>query len=398
MKRRPRIALWFRYGPAEHAELYSALPRLVEELAAHAEVHYFGLKGRWPVPDSILQHAVVHHLPFRVDRTSVPDKFFKTAIWLVCLPVVGLWCRWLGVRAVYMDETVPLTALVAQLFYGRKVAMTVADFFVDIYVTGSAPARLLARILRGIDLASWRRLPVIITRARHTRRYLVKRGFDATRIRPIYDPVDTRLFHPGDRAAARAVFGYRDDEVVLVHHGIMHPNKGNDRVIRALAMVRTRAPQIRYLLVGDGPEYARLRALVDELGLQDIVRMTGWLGKPEEVNVALNAGDIGLVMRIGHESDDFHVTGALVHNMAAGLPILAARLGGVSEVVSDGVQGRLFPPDDMALFADRLVEMAADQEGRRRMGEASLEQARRSFDLETVVRQTVDALMPLLKK
>lgn len=397
MKSRPRIAFWFRYGAAEHAELYHALPRLLEELSATTEVHFFGFKGRWPVPESITRHAIVHQLPFKVDRTNGRDKVVKTMLWLACLPWVGLWSRWLGIRGVYMDETVPLTALVARICFGRRVGITVADFFVDIYLKGSVPARMLARLLRWIDLSTWRRLPLIITRARHTRRYLVKRGFDPSRIRPIYDPVDANLYHPGDRVAARAVFGYQDDEVVLVHHGIMHPNKGNDRIIRALAKLRPRAPQIRYLLIGDGPEFVRLRAMVEELGLQDVVRMTGWLSRPEDVNVALNAGDIGLVMRVGHESDDFHVTGALVHNMAAGLPILAARLGGVSEVVEDGVQGRLFPPDDMDIFSERLIEMATDAEKRSRMGRAALEQSQKSFDLEAVVRQTADALAALWK-
>lgn len=397
MNCRPRIAFWFRYGPAEHAELYHALPQLVQVLSAHAEVHYFGFRGRMPVPDSITRHAVVHHLPFTVDRSNERDKIFKTLLWLMCIPWVGLWSRWLGIRAVYMDETIPLTAVLARVFFGRRVALTVADFFTDIYLAGSVPARLLARLIRWIDMATWRHLPMIVTRAKTTRSYLEKQGFDPARVWPIYDPVDNRLYHPGHRAASRSRFGYRDDEVVLVHHGILHPNKGNDRIVRALAAAKARLPQVRFLLVGEGPECGRLRALVEELGVSDMVHMTGWLPKPEDVNVALNAGDIGLVMRVGHESDDFHMTGALVHNMAAGLPILAARLGGVSEVVEDGVQGRLFPPDDMSAFTDCLAEMVANPDERVRMGRAALEQSRRNFDLESVVQQTVTALKTLLE-
>ncbi|MCZ7591967.1 MAG: glycosyltransferase [Kiritimatiellae bacterium] len=96
-------------------------------------------------------------------------------------------------------------------------------------------------------------------------------------------------------------------------------------------------------LLGTVRSSERLQELTKELHLNDIVQMTGWLPKPEDVNIALNAGDIGLVMRVGHASDDFHMTGALVHSMAVGLPILGAQLGGVSEVVHDGIQGYLFP-------------------------------------------------------
>ncbi|HMP75537.1 MAG TPA: glycosyltransferase [Kiritimatiellia bacterium] len=397
MSAKPRIAFWFRYGAAEHTELYHALPRLLEALSAHAEVHYFGFEGRRPAPESITRHAVLHRLPFRVDRTKHRDKLLKYVLWLLCLPWIGLRCRALGIRAVYIDETVPLAAPLARVFFGRNVAITIADFFTDIYLPGGGMNRLFARAIQALDWAAWRKLPLIVTRAKNTRDFLASRGVDPARVHPIYDPVDAALYHPADRAAARAYFGYGDDEVVLVHHGILHPNKGNDRILRALAAARHDLPNVRYLLVGNGPEFERLQALARELRIDDIVRMTGWLPKPEDVNIALNAGDIGLVMRVGHASDDFHMTGALVHNMAAGLPILAAKLAGVSEVVEDGVQGQLFPPDDMALFTRHLARLAGDADLRRRMGAAALEQARRNFDVDHVVAQTVYALLTLVK-
>jgi glycosyltransferase involved in cell wall biosynthesis len=397
MTDRPRIAFWFRYGPAEHSELFHALPHLLETLARDAEVHYFGLRGRRPVPEAITRSVHVHELPFTVERRNHRDKFLKTALWLLCLPWVGLRCRQLGIDAVYIDETVPLTAGLARLFFGRRVAITVADFFADIYLTTSWWKRTAARLLRAADFAAWRKLPLITTRARNTRDFLAAHGIDPKRVLPIYDPCDTKLYHPMDRAGARARFGYTPEHVVLVHHGILHPNKGNDRILRSLARVRASLPQIRYLLVGQGSEFDRLQALTAELGLQDIVQMTGWLPKPTDVNAALNAGDIGLVMRVGQQSDDFHVTGALVHSMAVGLPILAARLAGVAEVVQDDVHGFLFPPDQMELFEQRLVQLARDPALRQRLGAAALAQARTSFDMETVVQRTVQALLELAR-
>ncbi len=396
--RKRRIAFWFRYGPADHAELYHALPRVFEELAKHAEVHYFALRSPHPVPTAIAACTRVHLLPFTVDRRNHRDKFRKTALWLLALPWIALRCRVMGIDAVYIDETVPLTAPLARLFFGPRVAVTIADFFVDIYLTQSPIRRALARWIRARDLAAWRKLPLIITRARNTRDFLAKQGVNPACVEPIYDPCDERLYHPMDRATARARFGYGTDEVVLVHHGILHPNKANDRIFHAIARLKPRLPQLRYLLVGHGAEYDNLQRLRRELGIEDVVQMTGWLPKPEDVNVALNAGDIGLVMRVGAQSDDFHMTGALVHSMAVGLPILAARLAGVAEVVEDGEQGFLFPPDAMELFDDRLEQLVRDPALRERMGQASLAQARASFDLETIVRRTVDVLLGLARR
>ena len=139
----------------------------------------------------------------------------------------------------------------------------------------------------------------------------------------------------------------------------------------------------------------RLRHLAAELNLEGTVVFTGWLKTIREVNQALNAADIGLAMRIGQQADNFHVTGALVHSLACGLPVLAARLAGMSEIINDGENGLLFDPADMDDFAGQLQRLAADPELRRRLGRAGLETARRLFDMHEVTRATVTPLLQL---
>lgn len=393
--RRPKIAFWFRYGPAEHTELCHAMPEIIAETAKRAEVHYYGLKSRRPIPAKISANASLHLLPFNVTRSSTRDKFVKTALWVALLPLVGLHARCKGIDAVYIDETIPLTPWLARVFFGPRVAITVADFFVDIYLNQPGWKAAAGRWLRDFDLRNWRRLPMIITRARNTRDYLAKNGVAPERVFPVYDPCDMSIYRPVDRAAARKRFGYDDSHLVLMHHGILHPNKGNDRILRSLATLRPALPHLRYLLVGDGAEMANLRAQAKELAIEDIVQFTGWLPKLSDVNEAINAGDIGLVMRVGAQSDDFHMTGALVHSMACGLPILAAKLGGVSEVVLENETGLLFPPDQMNVFEEKLARYAADADLRRRLGAAALAKAKECFDLDTVARHIADLMIRL---
>ena len=392
---RPKIALWFRYGPAEHAELFHAMPQIVEQLAQHCDVHYFGLRSRKTVPQKITDHATLHFLPFTVDRTRGADKALKTVLWVLCIPWIGLWCRAAGVKAIYIDETVPLTALLARIFFGRNVAFSVVDFFPEIYFGRSALLRPLVRAVRASELAAWRRLPLIFTRAKSTRTYLGDHGVPTDRVHPVYDPCDFAVYRPVDRVRARKRYGFRPEDVVLVHHGILHPNKGNDRILHAMAGLAETLPQLRYLLVGDGPEMGRLKDLAAQLGLRDRVTFTGWLPNMADVNEALNSGDIGLVMRIGQQSDDFHMTGALVHNMAAGLPILAARLGGVSEVVHEEDAGLLFDPSDMEAFKIKLLKLANDPALRTRLGQRALALARELFAMDKVTQATVVPLLQL---
>ena len=392
--RRPRIAFWFRYGPAEHTELLHAMPKLIAELAKSAEVHYFGLRSRRPVPELIAKNAVVHLLPFTVDRTSSSDKMLKTALWILSLPFVASRSKSLGVDAVYIDETIPFTSQIGRWFFGPKVSITVADFFVDIYLRGGI-LRAIGRLIRRMDLASWKQLPLIFTRAKSTRDYLAKQGIPPERVLPVYDPCDLEIYHPTDRLKAKQSMGLAPDSVVLVHHGILHPNKGNDRILRWIAPLKQSHPSFRYLLIGDGAEMDRLKAQARDLGIESMVLFTGWLKTLPEVNNALNAGDIGLVMRVGAESDNFHMTGALVHSLACGLPVLAARLAGVQEVVREGGNGLLFAPDDGDTFRKRLVELIEDAPLRARLGAHALETARESFDMDRMARVTSEALLKL---
>lgn len=389
---KPKLAFWFRYGAAEHTELFHALPRLLTELSKTTEVHYFGMKSSLPIPEAISQHCVMHELPFHVKRTSGADKLFKTALWVCWLPFVARKCRKLNIDAVYIDETIPFTASIAQRLFGPRSAITVVDFFVDIYMMPYTLLRPLAKWIRARDLRSWKTLPLIITRAKTTREYLTRFDIDPARVHPIYDPCDETIFYPMDKAACRKEFGFKDDDIVLVHHGILHPNKGNDRIVKAMARLKDKYPKLKYLLVGDGSEMDNLKSIVEELGLQDSVILTGWLPERGDVNRALNAGDIGLVMRVGHESDNFHMTGALVHAMACGLPILAARLGGISEAVSEGRNGLLFDPVCGDEFDHKISQLVESAESREQYGKEALKDAQKLFSMDSVINETVELL------
>ena len=99
-------------------------------------------------------------------------------------------------------------------------------------------------------------------------------------------------------------------------------------------------------------------------------------------------------MRIGQQSDDFHVTGALVHNMACGLPILAANLAGVAEIIEDGKNGLLFSPHHMDEFKTKLLKLAHSPDLRARFGKEVLKLSQELFDVGKITMQIVN---PLLK-
>ncbi len=399
MENKPRLAFLFRYGAGSHTELFHALPLVIQKLSEQAEIHYWSMRSDVPPPDVIARHTRLHFLPFGCRRDRLGDKFVKTCLWILCVPYMALRCRMMGCKALYLDETIPLTGLWAWLFFGPRVAMTFADVFVDIYAGRSVAARFLARLVKACDYYALRKMPLIYTRTRAAAVHLADHGIAPGRIHPVYDPCDFSIYRPlppEERRAARQRYGFSDDDVVLVHHGILHPNKGNDRIIRVIAGLIPSHPELKYLLIGDGPTMGSLRELVAGLHLEKQVRFTGWLEHLADVNIALNAGDIGLAMRIGLASDHFHLTGALVHSMACGLPVLAARLGGMAEVVVENSNGLLFDPANMDEFEEKLLELVVDRSKRMAMGRVAQDHAKKHFSVNTVVAATVKPLLELV--
>jgi glycosyltransferase involved in cell wall biosynthesis len=397
MANQPKIAFWFRYGPADNVELAHATPWILKRLAQDAEVHYFSNASRHPVPDAVREHTTLHTLPFKVNRSSTFNKLACTLLWYLAIPFIGLRCRFMGIKVVYIDDFLPLGSWLARVSSGAHVSIFVVDFLVDVYAEQHPLLKPVAKLVNAIDFATWRKLPLIFTRTNHCKEFLVKLGVPNEHVRTVYDACDMTLYHPTDRNAARDQFGYTEQDVVLVHHGVLHPNKSIDRILKALPPVIEAVPSFHFLVVGAGPEYDRLRALAKDLGLSKNVQFTGWLKSAEEVNVALNAGDIGLVMREGQPADHFHLTGALVHSMAVGLPVLAPGLSGMQEVIRDGETGFVFDPFDLSTFQERCKELAANAQLRSDYGKRAHEMALELFDVEKTANQVAEPLLALAR-
>ena len=392
MSGKPGLAILFRYGAGEHLHFLPALPELMEDLSRDFTVHHIGFRGEERVPESLRRHARLHELPLRVRRKSEPDKRWKALCWSLLLPWLGLILRLKKVQVVFIDETLPLSAFALRLAYRGIIVQTVHDFFLEIYFPPGSRGHRLGTWLQQVDLRTWKRIQGIFTRVEATRDYLITQGLRPERIHVAHDPCDLQLFAPRERAAARAAWGFSPEDVVMVHHGVMHPNKGNDRILRALARLRHDLPRLKFLLIGEGPASEALDDLILELGLSGQVRRTGWLGSMQEVAHALNAADIGLVMRVGQPGDHFHVTSTLVHNLATGLPVLAARLDGIQEIVTEDREALLFDPVCDAEFDQKLRRLTEDPALRLRLGCAARATAEDKFDRNHIAASMADAL------
>jgi glycosyltransferase involved in cell wall biosynthesis len=156
------------------------------------------------------------------------------------------------------------------------------------------------------------------------------------------------------------------------------PHKGYDLLMEAAAKVRREAPETRFVLVGQGPALEDTRRRAADLGLDGSVVLTGFREDALELCSALD------VFTLASLNEGLSIS--LLEAMALGKPSAVTRVGGIPEVVRDGVEGFLVPPGDPAALADRIVALLQDDDLRSRMGEAARERAR-SFDIRLAVRR-----------
>jgi hypothetical protein len=179
--------------------------------------------------------------------------------------------------------------------------------------------------------------------------------------------VDTQRFRPLDRAAVRREIGWPEgDEVAFLaaRHTI---KKGIDTAIEAVKLLEKRRPALRLLIAGYGTETDNLRALTEELGLEDRVRFVG--GLPHSLmHRYLAAADVALapsrdVYDPRRFAIDYETMGRMICEAAAcGVPTVASDCGGIPEVVLDGETGLLSRPNDAESVAAALDCLLSDRE------------------------------------
>ncbi len=194
-------------------------------------------------------------------------------------------------------------------------------------------------------------------------------------IRVIYNFVNTEIYRPLENPDARDEPG---GEKRLMHISNFRPVKRVTDCVRVLAEVLKEVPAHLYM-VGDGPDRPEAHRLARELGLD---RQVTFMGKQDHVERLFPKMHAVLMPS---EMESFGL-GAL-EGMACGVPPVATRVGGLPELVTDGVDGFLEPVGDIAAQARRVVELLTDEKRHRAMAQAARRTAVERFASTMIIPQ-----------
>ena len=246
-----------------------------------------------------------------------------------------------------------------------------------LYHRKSIRTTLRAKLIHRVARRVLHRAKVVISISKYDAEELsgLTRG---TRV-SIDNATDPRFFElaPSPSTAPRLLFA-----------GALIPLKNPLGLVNAFAQARRTVPDARLVLVGPHPDEAyaaEVRERVETLGLSDCVEMEGFADNDRMLH------EIAIARAVVLFSRQENAPTIIAQAMAAGKPVVASRVGGIPDMVQDGVSGFLMDSEDEVALADRLRAVLDDQSLCLRMGSRGHAIAMDRFTPETVAAATVDA-------
>ena len=220
---------------------------------------------------------------------------------------------------------------------------------------------------------------------------LVKETYDLIQpdkeIKTIYNFIDYPAPADNSDIDLKAELNIKEDEKVIIHVSNFRKVKRIPDILNAFAAVSKRLP-CKLVLVGDGPEMGTVNKQIKKLGLRERVIL---LGKQENLHELYAISDACVLMS---EKESFGLV--LLEAMLHGVPCLGTNIGGIPEVIQDGVNGYIVEKGDSDAAAEKLYDLLKDDRKRQAMGENAIRIVREHFETSRIVDQYEDLYASVL--
>jgi len=311
-----------------------------------------------------------------------------------------------GVRVISLDRTgrrSPIILLkicsilrrmkvdVVQPFMTPAILLTLVSAFlcrtpVKTITERSGPGRrketpLRYRLYLAMEDFLGRFVDLAITNSEAGKRYLVERGIGPERVKVIYNGINlTRLGADEDEVMAlRERLGLSQEGKVVGMIASMYPVKNHAIFIQAAAVISQSIPDVKFVIVGNGPLRGYLENLSRDL---DLASKVIFCGDHRDPGTYLSVFDIAVVT-----SDVEGCCNVLLEAMALGKPVVATNVGGNPELVRHEETGILVPPRDIEALAKAIIGLLDNTETRDAMGRRARDEVTSRFTVENMVRQ-----------
>lgn len=208
-------------------------------------------------------------------------------------------------------------------------------------------------------------------------------GIRASRIEVIHNGVDLDTF----RVESKQIPVKEDLKKLLVGTvARLSEPKDHGNLLRAFAVAVSKRPELRLMLVGDGELRSSIQNMIQECDLEQHVEM---LGRRSDIPELLEAMDLFV---LPSRREGFPI--AVLEAMACGKPVVATDVGGVSEIISNGEDGIIVPPENSNALADAILKLAADNELRDTIAAKGYQKVVSQFSEQAMMNKYLNLLLP----
>ncbi len=206
-------------------------------------------------------------------------------------------------------------------------------------------------------------------------------GIPERKIRLIVNGIDSQRYTPGSKISLPCR-GFADETSFIIGSvGRLWSIKDPANLVRALAHLGQVDPpglqRCRLVLVGDGPERQAVEHLAKELGVFDKIWITGWRDDVAQLLRSFN------LFVLPSQAEGTPLT--ILEAMACGLPVVATRVGGVADLVEEGVTGNLVPPQDAEALSQAILRHLQNPRWSHSLGAAARRRVERDYSLDAMV-------------
>lgn len=188
-----------------------------------------------------------------------------------------------------------------------------------------------------------------------------------------------RFPHQERKEIKENIFQAREDSLILITIAALHERKGLKYLIEAMPDITAKYPNIKLVILGEGPEENELKKLVESLKLANHIE---FLGRRKETPKFLKSSDIFV---LPSRREAFGMVN--LEAMVTSLPVIATKVGGIPEIIENGKNGLLVEPENTSALSGAILKFIKDPELRKKIGEAGYRTVVEKFDAEKMAQE-----------